>query len=545
MVRFALTLCILCGLISGVSGCGNTGDAEDTASAKLDERERQPEFIVRTKKKKVPDRRRMTERPRKTERPFRSSLLDNDGRFDEQGTGGGGDWGNDRRSDPQHPGLGEREALSRIEKVIQDSVEYAPTLVVWLIDTSPSAMRWHGGTLNGIKDFCQTNSREDDRLLWAVVGFGQSTTFLTEQPTTKADEVTQAISGLKQDDSGIETPFAAVQQSVDKFIEYRTRQRREVVLVVVTDEAGDDADQLRQVIKKPKANEIPVYVMGVPAPLGRIAALEQTVEGGQPDGPIKVRQGPAAPGLQRIHLEFVDDFEDFDLVDSGFGPYGLECLARETGGLFIAIRPGWPRGNTRVFDPQVMRKYRPKTMSQDEYMQLVNSNGVYRALHEASQLPKASVMRNVVEDFNPSDPAALKRALDDAQRAPAKVSSDIDMIYDTIWRGAGDREQVKDPRVAASYDLALGRIAAAKARVDGYNEMLASLKRGKTFENANSSTWVLVQDDSIEASSALRNLIQRAQDALNRVVQEHAGTPWAYLAQQELQHKMGWKWIER
>jgi hypothetical protein len=32
---------------------------------------------------------------------------------------------------------------------------------------------------------------------------------------------------------------------------------------------------------------------------------------------------------------------------------------------------------------------------------------------------------------------------------------------------------------------------------------------------------------------------------LNRVIKEHPGTPWAYLAHRELTTPLGWKWTER
>ena len=100
------------------------------------------------------------------------------------------------------------------------------------------------------------------------------------------------------------------------------------------------------------------------------------------------------------------------------------------------------------------------------------------------------------------------------------------------------------PRWQAGYDLAMGRASAARARIEGYNAMLAAIKRGKDFKNASSNTWVLESADTIEASTALKRLVDEAKKYLQRVVDEHPGTPWALIAEHELQMPIGWKWTE-
>ena len=75
--------------------------------------------------------------------------------------------------------------------------------------------------------------------------------------------------------------------------------------------------------------------------------------------------------------------------------------------------------------------------------------------------------------------------------------------------------------------------------------MLAELKRGKNFENPGSSTWELTTSEVTEATSALKKLGEKAKMYLERVVAEHPGTPWAKLAERELQTPFGWKWTER
>ena len=95
------------------------------------------------------------------------------------------------------------------------------------------------------------------------------------------------------------------------------------------------------------------------------------------------------------------------------------------------------------------------------------------------------------------------------------------------------------------YQLAYGRVLAIKARIDGYNSMLAALKRGKTFENPESKAWVLEpSSDFSEVESSLRKLAEQAELYLQRVRDNQAGTPWAEIAAEELRSPLGWTWKE-
>jgi hypothetical protein len=91
----------------------------------------------------------------------------------------------------------------------------------------------------------------------------------------------------------------------------------------------------------------------------------------------------------------------------------------------------------------------------------------------------------------------------------------------------------------------MGRTLAVKVRTEGYNIMLAHAKQGMKFERQRSDTWQLEPADTIESGSALAKEAQAAREYLNRAAEEHAGTPWAYLARRELETPLGWKWTER
>jgi hypothetical protein len=127
----------------------------------------------------------------------------------------------------------------------------------------------------------------------------------------------------------------------------------------------------------------------------------------------------------------------------------------------------------------------------------------------------------------------------------ARTEPKLKDLYDLLQPGIADRAKVTEPRLQAAFDLAIGRLLATQARVEGYNVMLATLKGGKRFKNASSSTWVLEAADTTGAGSKYEKAIKDAQMFLGRVIKDHPNTPWAYFAQRELQAKMGWEWGER
>jgi hypothetical protein len=424
-------------------------------------------------------------------------------------------------------------------------------------------MQWGSDIHATIREFYaqptwkQEGDAEEARLETALVTFGESVQFVVE-PTGDSEVIVKAIDDLRLDDSGQEVTFAAIEQALQKYLPIRRRGRREVVLIVISDEAGDDWEMVDEMIELPRRYAIPIYVLGVPAPFGRFAALDVSVEAGNDDQPPpsgRIAQGPESRGLERLGLKFSGYTEDYELMDSGFGPFGLERLCRASGGAYLAVRGygaggfgtrriRWPTGATLHFEPNAMRRYLPDQVDQAGYDQLIQENAARRALQQAAALGETDVLLDPQLHFIKRDEARMKQQLDKAQQAAAKVAPGVDKLYELLREGTRARAELTGPRWQAGFDLAFGRVCAAKARIDGYNAMLAALKRGKSFENPDSTTWILEASDMSEASSSLRNLAKRADEHLQRVIDEHPGTPWAAIAEYELKTASGWKWTE-
>jgi von Willebrand factor type A domain len=477
-------------------------------------------------------------------------------------------------------------AVDRLTHEILQSLEQRKTLVVWLFDQSPSMIRQRS-TVNqrfeqiykelGIIEAAKMEAfkkHEDKPLLTAVASFGKTVNLVTPKPTDDITEIQKAVSSIPSDDSGEELTFQAIMKAVNEYKHYRIppgvdrgEPERNVLIVVFTDEIGSDIDSRGEfnadgAVKLCKRYQMPVYVVGVPAPFGTRQTQVKWVD---PDPKFDqtpqwgvVEQGPESIMPERIRLSTTTSEDEEEALDSGFGPFALTRLCYETGGIYFTVHPNRDVYKTvsrsqvepfsshmkYFFDPQVMRRYKPDYVTLDEYGRRLKANKSREALVTAARMTYSGNMENPTLKFVKRSEAALSEALTEAQRTAAVLAPKLNELFRVLSEGEGDREKETTPRWQAGYDLAAGRIYAAKVRTEGYNAMLAAAKRGLNFKDPKNNTWVLIPSDEFSAGSAFQKVGDKAKVYLERVVKEHPDTPWALLAQKELKQPFGWTWKE-
>ncbi len=480
-------------------------------------------------------------------------------------------------------------AVDRITQEILRSLNERKTTVVWMFDQSASLMRQRAEIVDRFDKIYKElgliresgnesfGKYEDEALLTQVYSFGQNLTPMLKDPTEKLDTIKAAINKIELDRSGIENVFSATIAVANDFKKERRinnatgDRNRNVMIIVVSDEAGDDGARIDECVKTVTKLEIPVYVVGVPAPFGRQETLVKWVD---PDPQFdqspqwaSVSQGPESLMPERIQLDYTGNVDDLEMIDSGFGPFNLTRLSYESGGIYFAVHPNRDNnGPVRMrdteafsaylrnfFDPRVMRKYKPDYVSRQTYLKRIQANKTREALVQAAAYTSTGVLQAPTlrfEKIGQNAEASFNRSITTAQQSAALVEPALRNLYDMLKTGEKDRDQEQSPRWCAGYDLAMGRVMAAKLRAESYNQMLAMAKTKLKFsepknkDTPRNNVWELRPANTVSTGSSAQKTADKAKAYLQKVIDEHPKTPWAMLAERELSTPIGWKWVE-
>jgi hypothetical protein len=457
-------------------------------------------------------------------------------------------------------------AVDRLTGEIAAMLEQGPTVICWVFDQSISLAGQRqeiASRLGRVFDELGMNrvGRKRPELTNIVIGFGEKVQAVTKKPTEDVDDVIEAVRSIPVDDSGAELTFQAVKAAVAESKIFRTTApRRNVAIFVFTDEVGNDQDKVDETSTLCRTFGMPVYVVGVPAPFGmrevQFKFVDPDKSFDQEERIAQIEQGPESfyPEVVRVRSGRYQD----DAMDSGFGPYALSRLCAETGGIYFCVHAN-RNAKGRVsnedvapmssrlryfFDAEAMRPYAPEYVSVAKLDQKIAANKAAVALVEAARQSEVSPMEFPPMTFPRQNDGALANLLGEAQNVAARVEPKINALYAILEKGSKDRDRLTVKRWQAGYDLAMGRVLAAKVRTEAYNGMLAMAKSGMKFQKPDSDTWRLERADQISVGSQTEKLAARARMYLERVVAEHPGTPWALIAADELEMPLGYKWTE-
>lgn len=472
-------------------------------------------------------------------------------------------------------------AVDRITYELLQAIEQRPTLVVWLFDSSVSMVKRRDeirdrferiykelGIVQEARNSKNTSGSKPsvEPLLTSIVSFGEKVNMLTKKPTADLGEIRKAIDSIELDDSGVEMVFTAVKSVANKFKGMRFgsggEPERNVVLITITDERGDDLAAAEDAIATCRKFGIQSHVLGVPAPFGReftyIRFIDPDPQYDQTPDWRQVDQGPETLIPERIQLGYQDNYFEEPVIDSGFGPYALSRMCYETGGIYFSIHPnrkvGQRVGEGEVeafasrmayfFAPDVMDAYRPEYLPEAEYINRIKKNPMRTALVQAAQMSRVGTLDAPRLNFVKRDEATFIRDLTQSQQESARLAPELFNLCMILAEGEKHRQKETTPRWLASFDLSYGTALAAKVRAEHYNAMLARAKRGMVFTKPESNTWNLQGSNAVGGDSKLEKEAKLAKELLEGVTRDHSGTPWALLAQRELDTPMGWEWKE-
>lgn len=453
-------------------------------------------------------------------------------------------------------------ALDRVTWEIARNMQESKVLVVWMLDASGSLKTQREqiaarldriyGELGALEEVGQI-PRLRKPLLSGVVSYGERTEFLTHEPTDKFEVVREAIEGVQPDPTGRENVFSAVVQTMQLWKGYRTSGGRRIMLVVVTDETGDDFPTHVPAISLCRRYGAQAYVIGPTAVFGRQKGYVPYVapEDGQTYR-LQVDLGPETAMFDLVDLPFWYNGPQYKYLSAGFGPYALSRLVRETGGIYFTTTMTTMQGLSPVgyFDGQAMKPFMPdyRFGTFQDYAADLARHPLRFAVVQAARLSRENEAEGTPALTLRVNPNNYRQAATDAQRTVAKSQLMIENILEAFPPNVDELyEQEPSARWRTAFNLAYGRLLANRVRCYEYNAALADLKGGLTpADVANrSNQWIFKPSDELNYATNFRSAAKQANEYLQRVIDEAPDTPWAVLAARELQNALGIRIIHR
>lgn len=445
--------------------------------------------------------------------------------------------------------------LDRLTVEIVNNAKNNDLNVIWLFDASISLSKQREDIRDRFEKIIQEigMSSFSHPIKHTICSFGSSLSIINSDPTDDTDILYKSIDSITLDETGIENIFGSIEQLCKQ---YKTTRN---MIVAFTDEVGDDFNLLDKTVVEARRKGTRVYVVGPPAPFGlssiQFKYVDPDPKFDQNEKWVEINQGPET--LFKMTLDLHSLPIDESGLDSGFGPYALSKICVDTGGIYFAVHPN--RNDNQVskkeisplssyisvfFDNAVMKKYSPDYRSILLQNKETQTNKIKTALLNACKIP-IHINNDQKINFTAYTEGEFVEQLNEAQKYSAKIEPQIDRIYTILKEVESQSRSLNEKRWLASYNLAMGRILATKCRIELYNSMLAEAKTGLEKSDPKNNLWNLEFDSEFTTkSSQLQKSYATAIKYLESVVSDFPDTPWALIAQNELDTPMGYKWID-
>ena len=445
--------------------------------------------------------------------------------------------------------------LDRLTIEIANNAKNNDLNVIWLFDASISLSKQREDIRDRFEKIIQEIGMNSfsHSIKHTICSFGSSLSIINSDPTNDTDILYRSIDSIVLDETGIENIFGSIEQLCKQ---YKTTRN---MIVVFTDEVGDDLNLLDKTVVEARRKGTRIYVVGPPAPFGlssiQFKYVDPDPKFDQNEKWVEINQGPET--LFKMTLDLHSLPIDESGLDSGFGPYALSKICVDTGGIYFAVHPN--RNENQVskkeisplssyisvfFDNAVMKKYSPDYRSILLQTKENQTHKIKTALLNACKIP-IQINNNQKINFTAYTEGEFVEQLNEAQKYSAKIEPQIDRIYTILKEVEPQSKSLDEKRWLASYNLAMGRILATKCRIELYNAMLAEAKTGLQKSDPKNNLWNLEFDAEFTTkSSQLQKSYTTAIKYLQSIVSDFPDTPWALVAQNELDTPMGYKWID-
>ncbi len=406
-----------------------------------------------------------------------------------------------------------------------------------------------------------------DILLTAITSFGESPHKQTPEPTGNPEDLMAAIEKIPLEKNGTENLHAAIIQVVKEYKLMASRAKRKLVLVVVSDESGDDGHLVEEALREAKTADAPIYILGRESVFGSLYAhvrWKQPVTGRLFYLPI--RRGPETPFAEQLQYGGFRRRRDGQM--SGFGPYEQVRLCKMTNGIFFQL-PG-EQENLNDLDNR-----ENAMLNLREYLPDLSLRGNYQDHRDESEFRKA--IWDVIVMLNPYDPNVKGLEIPDPEETRERFNTDpanygpqvqerlqqVKTILVVMQQARRHLGRVKDQRDSepsrrwrANYDLISAQLLWYQVRLFEYAIGLEQFARkgipAELQKNPKLNRWYIQEDpsefvmpDDLQQKllgvtpEELQQVYDEAVAGLEKVKAEHPGSPWSRRAEWELARKSG------
>ncbi|MDG3007780.1 VWA domain-containing protein [Paludisphaera mucosa] len=436
------------------------------------------------------------------------------------------------------------EALNQLTREILRHLNDHKLTVVWLFDESASMrddqrviLEKFDRVSSELAKVVDPDKKAGGALNHAIVGFGKKLDLILDKPTLDVEEVRRAIKRLPVDSSGEEATMAAILNSVNHYSGLVAKDRK-LILVLVTDESGDDGDDVEPALEALKKTKTALYVIGRQAVFGHAYAHHKYVDPVTKDVYYPtIRRGPESADVECYQWDGL--YGRWDEQPSGFGPWELARLTKESGGIYFLL-PSEEfmriRQREKTYTIEVLKEYMPEYVPRATYLLRRDESDLRRNLFGlVAETRDVSYRREF-----PIDPDGLREAaLEQIPIASERLTRLLD-IQKRLESLKKHREREPERRWRAHYDLMLAQTVAFQVKTFEYRalmENLAAKPQPPTKQSTPDVTIVFVVDHSskpLAPESVTAKKYADARRLLDDVVAEYPDTPWSDLAKDTL-----------
>ena len=448
------------------------------------------------------------------------------------------------------------QALDQLAREILRHLSAHKLTVIWLFDESNSmkddqqAIREKFGRVStelGLN--IDEDKKSSGALNHVVIGFGESLHPEVPKPTADIATIGKAIDRLTIDMSGVERTCEAITRVVNEYSRNLAKDRR-LLLVLVTDESGDDGENVEEARQALVNHSVPLYVIGRQSLFGYDLATIDYVD------PVtkehywpKIKRGPESAAKENLQVDGLHD--RWDEQPSGFAPYELARMAKDSGGIYFLLPSEESmraiRKREQAYSMTTLKEYVPDYENRAAYLARRDKSDLRHLLADIIQLTSKDFVHRRGFPVIPEE--CIAAMLEEGPKARVRLDKWME-IEKRLRATEKLRDREPDERWQAHYDLMLAQSVTYQVKTYEYlaclDEMVDLLRKGQLkpsrmpVPDQLSVIWVINHSTRRKApKSETEKKYTEAKRLLELVIQRHPKTPWADLAQDEINRGFG------